>query len=72
MTQPIQSMENLKKTVNIVESDNGELVLDLGTELCEKLGWDVGDTIDWKDHGDGSWTLTKIQAPLAVPGTQTQ
>jgi hypothetical protein len=48
-------------TVTVVEDeqDPGQLLLDLGTELCEQLGWQVGDTLDWTDNGDGSWTLTK-------------
>ena len=64
-------MEHLTKTLSIVESDNGDLVLDLGNELCEQLGWAIGDTIDWKDNGDGSWTLTKISTPLVLDGAQT-
>lgn len=37
----------------------GELLLDLGTELCETLGWKPGDHIVWENNKDGSWTLTK-------------
>jgi hypothetical protein len=37
----------------------GELVLDLGLELCAQLGWQVGDTIEWKDQKDGTWLMTK-------------
>jgi hypothetical protein len=50
-------------TVTVVEDeqDPDQLLLDLGTELCEQLGWQVGDTLDWTDNGDGSWTLTKQQ-----------
>jgi len=50
-------------TVTVVEDDQDpdQLLLDLGTELCEQLGWRVGDTLDWTDNGDGSWTLTKQQ-----------
>ena len=51
----------LKKTVNIVEDpETGELLLDLGTELCAELGWQVGDTVQWIDNQDGSWTLQRI------------
>jgi len=51
-------------TVTVVEDDQDpeQLLLDLGTELCEQLGWQVGDSLEWKDNGDGSWTLTKQQA----------
>jgi hypothetical protein len=37
----------------------GELLLDLGTELCAELGWHVGDILEWIDNKDGSWLLTK-------------
>ena len=48
-------------TVTLIEDpeDPDQLVLDLGTELCERLGWHEGDTLSWTDNGDGSWTLTK-------------
>ncbi len=47
------------RTLNVVEDpDNpGELLLDLGTELCAELGWQVGDTLEWIDNKDGSWLL---------------
>jgi hypothetical protein len=46
--------------INVVEDpDNpGELLLDLGTELCAELGWQAGDTVKWIDQKDGSWLLT--------------
>lgn len=37
----------------------GEMLLDLGNELCEHLGWREGDTLDWIDNKDGTWTLRK-------------
>jgi hypothetical protein len=45
--------------LNVVEDpDNpGELLLDLGTELCAELGWQVGDILEWIDNKDGSWLL---------------
>jgi hypothetical protein len=46
-------------TVQLVEDpgDPSQLLLDLGTELCEQLGWYEGDEIEWMDNQDGSWTL---------------
>jgi len=48
-------------TVTVVEDDQDpeQLLLDLGTELCEQLGWAVGDPIEWIDNQDGSWTIRK-------------
>ena len=27
--------------------------------MLEELGWEIGDTIDWTDNKDGSWSMTK-------------
>lgn len=45
--------------VNLEKDENGDLILPLGDELCSELGWKVGDTIEWIDNGDGSWTMRK-------------
>jgi hypothetical protein len=37
----------------------GEMLLDLGDELCEHMGWKAGDSIEWIDNGDGTWLLRK-------------
>ena len=49
-------------TRTIVEDPDhpGELLLDLGNELCNQLGWQPGDTIKWIDNHDGTFTLRKI------------
>ena len=59
-------MTSIKKThlLQIVQDpDSQELLLDLGLELCEQMGWKAGDELYWIENGDGSWTLT--------PQTQT-
>lgn len=45
--------------VNLEKDENGDLILPIGDELCSELGWKVGDTIEWIDNGDGSWTMRK-------------
>ena len=37
----------------------GDLILELGDEICEPMGWKQGDLITWTDNKDGSFTLTK-------------
>ena len=51
----------MQTTVQVVADPDhpGELLLDLGLELCAQLGWQVGDTIEWKDQKDGTWLMTK-------------
>ena len=50
------------KIVQVIEdpSNPEELLLDLGTELCEELGWKAGDTVQWIDNKDGTWQLLKM------------
>ena len=59
------------KTVQVIEDPNDpeELLLDLGTELCEELGWKVGDTVQWIDNKDGTWQLLKMTGQ--TPGQPT-
>jgi hypothetical protein len=39
--------------------DPEQLILDLGQELCDQMGWAEGDTLTWTDLKDGSWQLKK-------------
>jgi hypothetical protein len=44
----------------VEDPDNpGEIMIDLGLEMCEQLGWKEGDVIEWIDNKDGTWTLKK-------------
>ena len=48
------------QAVCLQDPDDPEgVVLDLGEELCDRMGWCVGDTLEWIDNKDGSWTLKK-------------
>jgi hypothetical protein len=54
------------KIVNVVEDpDTGDLMLDLGVELCAELGWQEGDTLEWTDNKDGSWLIQKTSPSQA-------
>lgn len=41
------------------DPETGDLILPLPAELLEETGWKTGDTLDWKDNGDGSFSMTK-------------
>lgn len=49
-------------TVTVEEADDGsgDIVLPLPPELLETQGWVEGDTLEWTDMGDGSWTISKV------------
>lgn len=46
----------------IVEEDpeTGELILPLPIDLLAKAGWQDGDELEWHEHEDGTWTLSKV------------
>lgn len=52
--------------VELEEDESGNLILPLGDELCSELGWNIGDTIEWIDNGDGSWTMKKMEKELVM------
>lgn len=56
------------KLVRVIEDPDcpGEFLLDLGLELCEQLGWQVGDSIEWIDNNDGTWTMKKVVGESSV------
>jgi hypothetical protein len=45
--------------ITLEKDENGDLILPLGDELCAEAGWKIGDTIEWIDNENGSWTLRK-------------
>lgn len=51
----------MNKWTIIVEEDKetGELLLPFSDELLEQVGWKIGDTIEWIDNKDGTWTMRK-------------
>jgi hypothetical protein len=49
-------------TCQVIEDPDhpGEMLLDLGLELCQRMGWQPGDSLEWINNGDGTWTIKKI------------
>ncbi len=45
--------------VTLETDESGELILPLSDEILEGTGIGVGDTIEWIDNKDGSWTIQK-------------
>jgi uncharacterized membrane protein (UPF0127 family) len=36
-----------------------ELVIELPVDLLNQVGWDVGDTLIWKELTNGNWSIKK-------------
>ena len=55
-------MANKSWTVNLEEDpETGDLILPLNDDILAETGWKTGDSIDWTDNKDGSWTMKKIE-----------
>ena len=52
---------NKTYTAIIEEDNNGDAIIPLPQEMLDELEWKEGDTIDWKDNGDGTFSLSKIE-----------
>jgi hypothetical protein len=48
-------------TLEEAEDGSGDLVMPLPQDFLDQQGWREGDTLDWKDNEDGSWTLSKVE-----------
>ena len=55
-------MANKSWTVNLEEDpETGDLILPLSDDILEGTGWKTGDSIEWIDNKNGSWTMKKIE-----------
>ena len=54
-------MTNKSYTITLEEADDGsgDMVLPLSDEFMAEAGWAIGDTIEWIDNKDGTWTMVK-------------
>lgn len=41
------------------DPENGDAILEFPDDLMEEAGWKEGDTLDWIDNKNGSYTLKK-------------
>lgn len=48
----------VKHTLTVQQSGD-DYYIELPPEVCEELGWVVGDVLIWAQHGDGSWLIRK-------------
>lgn len=46
--------------LKIEKDENGEHYFLIPDELQKELSWKAGDSIEWIDNRDGSWTLKKL------------
>lgn len=50
--------------VNVQEDEFGEQFIEFPQEIIESTGWKEGDTLNWDENTDGSFTLTKVRSAI--------
>ena len=54
----------MNKTFTVILEEDPEtkdLIMPLPEEMCDELGWEIGDSLDWSASPDGSFLLSKKQ-----------
>jgi hypothetical protein len=52
----------MKHTVTLIEDpETGDLIMPFPEGMCDELGWEIGDTLQWKTNEDGSFSLSKAK-----------
>lgn len=41
------------------DAETGDLILPFTDDILQEAGWKEGDTLEWIDNKDGTWTLRK-------------
>ena len=63
-------MANKTWTIELEEDpETGDLILQLNDDILEGTGWQTGDSIEWIDNKDGSWTMKKIETQWVLVET---
>jgi hypothetical protein len=52
-------MSNKHYIIDVQEAPDGDLFIELPQEVLDESGFEIGDTLLWKDMGNGSFQLTK-------------
>lgn len=47
--------------LDVEEDENGDAVIQFPEDLLAKAGWQEGDCLQWRDLGDGTWSLSKSE-----------
>jgi bifunctional DNA-binding transcriptional regulator/antitoxin component of YhaV-PrlF toxin-antitoxin module len=43
------------------DGDTGDLYFQLPEQVLNQVGWSEGDTLEWFDNGDNSWSIRKAK-----------
>jgi hypothetical protein len=58
-------MNDAPRTIPVQENEYGDLYIELPQDVLDAANLGEGDSVEWIDNGDGSWTLRRkeVEAP---------
>ena len=52
----------MSHVVTLIEDpETGDLIMPFPDGMCDELGWEIGDTLQWNVQEDGTFSLTKAK-----------
>jgi hypothetical protein len=58
-----ENEQPIRWTVAIEEDpETKDLILPFPEDMLKLVGWQEGDTLDWNENEDGTWTLSKVES----------
>lgn len=61
--------KNNQSIANVVEGQNGELMLELNEDIMRETGWKIGDTLQWKQGDDNTWKIERLDTEWVLVET---
>jgi hypothetical protein len=59
-----------KAVITLVEDpETGDLIMPIPDDIWQQTGWEIGDTLVWKDEGNGSFSVSKKVEKEGEPNT---
>ena len=58
MSEPYKKIRDNQWILTVQENGKDrELYVQFPEAVINQMGWSEGDTLEWLDNGDGSWTI---------------
>jgi hypothetical protein len=66
----VEQMKKLGENKWVLEvqedPETGDCILEFPPEMLAQVGWKEGDTLEWKDAGNGAWSIAKKDTTVST------
>lgn len=60
-TKRVSDVEKTSTLIVQEDPETGEAFIELPDRILRQLGWKEGDSLQWIERPDGSWTIQKVE-----------